>query len=390
MKTILLGWDLGEGFSYVLQLRQIADALAAAGHRPVLALRSLEAVGDLLADRPHPVVQAPWLIGRVHGEAAVQGLYPTGFADLMAVNGFSSVDHLLSMQRGWRDLIDVVRPDLVVARYAPVLMSAAYGRVPTVLFGDPYVVPPADAAQFPVFSDDVPPYADQAALLDIVREVQARYGAPQPERLTDIYRGDRRVVLGLPACDPYRADRREPCVGMFETAPPLPDAPGEGVHAYLAGSDAETWLLLEALVEAGLPTRVFVRDTVPELIAAIDASPLARLDQPPPVFEACAGARLVVHHGGPNTAYAALASGRPQLVLPRELDQWLTARGMAESGDGVLVSMEAGVGAVAEQIRRLATAPEAQAAARASAVAMRAQRLHGAWQAVVDACLALV
>ena len=114
MKTILLGWDLGEGFSYVLQLRQIADALAAAGHRPVLALRSLEAVGDLLADRPHPVVQAPWLIGRVHGEAAVQGLYPTGFADLMAVNGFSSVDHLLSMQRGWRDLIDVVRPDLVV------------------------------------------------------------------------------------------------------------------------------------------------------------------------------------------------------------------------------------------------------------------------------------
>ena len=181
-----------------------------------------------------------------------------------------------------------------------------------------------------------------------------------------------------------------PEVQIIAAGLPLPDAPGEGVHAYLAGSDAETWLLLEALVEAGLPTRVFVRDTVPELIAAIDASPLARLDQPPPVFEACAGARLVVHHGGPNTAYAALASGRPQLVLPRELDQWLTARGMAESGDGVLVSMEAGVGAVAEQIRRLATAPEAQAAARASAVAMRAQRLHGAWQAVVDACLALV
>ncbi len=390
MKTILLGWDLGEGFSYVLQLRQIADALAAAGHRPVLALRSLESVGRLLADRPYPVLQAPWLIGRLSPEAQARGLWPTSFADLMAVNGFGSEDHLLSMQRGWRDLIDLVRPDLVVARYAPVLMSAAYGRVPTVLFGDPYVVPPADASTFPAFRDDIPPYADQGQLLETVRRVHARYGAPQPARLTDIYRGERRVVLGLSAFDPYRDTRQETCAGMFETAPPPPDESGEGVHAYLSGSDAVTWQLLEALVEAGLPTRVYVRDSDAGLLEAIDASPLTRLEQPPPVFEACAGARLVVHHGGPNTAYAALACGRPQLVLPRVLDQWLTARGMAETGDGALVSTEDSVADVGAWIHRLATDPAAQATARASAASMRARGLHGAWQAVVDACLALL
>ena len=172
MKTILLGWDLGHGFNYVVQLRQIADALAAAGHRPVLALRSLESVGRLLADRSYPVLQAPWLIGRLSPQA--QGWWPTSFADLMAVNGFGSEDHLLSMQRGWRDLIDLVRPDLVVGRYAPVLMSAAYGRIPSVLFGSPYAIPPADGATFPEFRRDVPAYADQGRMLETARRVHAR------------------------------------------------------------------------------------------------------------------------------------------------------------------------------------------------------------------------
>ena len=100
MKTILLGWELGAGFGYCLQLRQLADALADAGHRPVLALRTLDYAHRLFADRPYPVLQAPWLIGRLTPQALADGFNPTGFADLIACNGFCSVDHLYSMLRG--------------------------------------------------------------------------------------------------------------------------------------------------------------------------------------------------------------------------------------------------------------------------------------------------
>ena len=61
----LLGWDLGAGFGYCLQLREVATALAAAGHEPVVALRSLEHVHRLFADCYFPVLQAPWVTGRL-------------------------------------------------------------------------------------------------------------------------------------------------------------------------------------------------------------------------------------------------------------------------------------------------------------------------------------
>lgn len=390
MKTVLLGWDLGQGFSYVVQLRRIADSLAASGYEPVLVLRSLEWSGQLLADSPYPVLQAPYVIGRLSPTAAARGFRPTSFADLMAVNGFGSTDHLLSMQRGWRDLIDLVKPDLVVARYAPLLALAAHGRVPVVVFGCAYSVPPADGTTFPRFRTDIPPYESQDVLLDIVREVQLRSGAPVPTCLTDVYRGDRRVVLGLRNYDPYREVRREPCAGMFESAPPLATLPGEGVHAYLAGSDALSRLAVYGLIASGLPCRVFVRDADAALLAEIDDSPLTLLPAPPDVFAACSGAAVVVHHGGPNTAYAAMASGRPQVLMPRVLDQWLTATKLAVEPFASIVRPEQTAEEIGAEIRRLALDPDAHDAAGEAAGAMRRDELHGAWQHVVTACLDLL
>ena len=389
MKTILLGWELGAGFGYCLQLRQLADALAAAGHRPVLALRTLDHAHRLFADRPYPVLQAPWLIGRLSREARVHGFNPTGFADLMACNGFGSVDHLYSMLRGWRDLIDLLRPDLVVTRYAPLLALAAYGRLPAVVFGSAYSTPPADGPEFPRLLYDVPPYANQSRMLETVRAVQKRFGARLPDTLAEIYRGERRVVLGLPEFD-YRKLRREPCAGMFEDAPPPRPVDADGFHAYLSGGDSAAWLAVEALIGSGLPGQIYARDADPALSERVADSPIRWLDKPPDAIAAAAGAALVVHHGGPGTAYAALAAGRPQMLLPQVMDQWLTSIALAETAHAEIVDDEAPPAVVADQLRRLATQAGARRSALAAAHDLQQRGMHGAWRRVVEACQALL
>ena len=390
MKTILLGWELGAGFGYCLQLRQLADALAGAGQRPVLALRTLDYAHRLFADRTYPVLQAPWLIGRLTPQALADGFNPTGFADLMACNGFGSVDHLYSMLRGWRDLIDQLRPDLIVARYAPLLSLAAYGRLPAVVFGSAYSTPPADGPYFPQLLYDVAPYADQAQMLETVRDVQRRFGAPLPDALAEIYRGERRVVLGLPELDPYRGTRREPCAGMFEDAPPPHEIDADGFHAYLAGCGPTATLAVEALIESGLPGQIYARDSDPSLAARVAGSPIRWLDTPPDAIAAASGAALVVHHGGPGMAYAALAAGRPQVLLPQVLDQWLTACALDEYPHGLLLEDGITVPQVAERMARLAGDAVARRSAFDAACAIQAQGMHGAWRRVVEACQALL
>lgn len=385
-KRILLGWELGAGFGYCLQLRRVADALAAAGHRPVLALRTLDYAHRLFADRAYPVLQAPWLIGRLTPQARAHGFEPTGFADLMACNGFGSVDHLYSMLRGWRDLIDALRPDLVVTRYAPLLALAAYGRLPAVVFGSAYSTPPADGPEFPRLMDDVEPYADQAHMLETVRAVQQRFGAPRPDTLAEIYRGQRRVVLGLPELDPYRQTRREPCAGMFEDAPPPSAVATDTVHAYLAGDGPGAWQAVEALLASGLQGQIYARDADPALAARLAGSPIRWLESPPGAIDAAASAALVVHHGGPGTAYAALSAGRPQLLLPQVMDQWLTALALAQAPHARIVAEEAAPEEAAEQLRRLATDPVARQSAFDAAIDLQARGMHGAWRRVVEAC----
>jgi len=390
MKRILLGWELGAGFGYCLQLRQLADALAAAGHQPLLALRTLDYAHRLFADRRYPVLQAPWLIGRLSPQAQAHGFDATGFADLMACNGFGSVDHLYSMLRGWRDLIDLLKPDLVVTRYAPLLALAAYGRLPAVVYGSAYSTPPAHGPDFPRLLFDVEPYADQARMLETVRTVQQRFGAPRPETLAEIYRGERRVVLGLPELDPYRATRREPCFGMFEDAPPPREVASDRVHAYLAGDGRGAWQAVEALLASGLPGQVYARDADPALAERVAGTAIRWLDSPPEAIAAAASASLVVHHGGPGTAYAALAAGRPQLLLPQVMDQWLTSLALAQAPHAELVADEAGPDVVAGQLHRLATDPVARQSAFAAAVDLQARGMHGAWRRVVEACQCLL
>ena len=305
MARILLGWELGNGIGYARRLAAIADRLAATGHQPILALRDI----GVLPNCAHPILQAPLVVGRLR--PGTRSFIPAGFADLITCNGFGSVDHLWSILRTWQELIKLCRPELVVAEYAPCLVLAAWRRLPTVLTGTPYLMPPADGMTFPERAG-VRPYAEQAQLLKVMREVRSASGGVAPERVTQPFAEAARVVYGLPELDPWSGQRRERLCGSWQPIIPatLPDRPR--LFAYLSPQTPGFMEAARAIAAARIPGQAYMPGCPPELEPALSASAIVVRPEPPSLIEAVGRASLVFHHGGHDTAQMALALGRPQ------------------------------------------------------------------------------
>ena len=390
-KKVLLCWELGGGTGYTGWLVEIARGLQARGCKTTLALRELVSGVHLTAGLDAPVLPAPVAPSGLPKESGGRGFHPCGFADLMLANGFGQTHMLNALVRAWRGIIDQVRPDLIVGAYCPVLGVAAYGRVPLALIGYGYTMPPADQATFPLFRSDRQPYADQGELLARVRRVQKSLGAPLPERLTDIYRGEARFILSFPEIDPYRTTRNEAVVGYLEDLgdiTPLPTPPR--FYAYLVGGNPFVRKLVEGLTHCGLPGAIYLRDPNMAPPTNLEQRGIAWLTRPPPLDEAIAGASVVVHHGGANTLHTALGAARPQVLVPRNLDQSVMAREAETFRIAVRLDRDADPETIGERLRRVATEPRVLRNLDAYARLIRARRQHNALPRVIETCLTLV
>jgi EryCIII-like glycosyltransferase len=381
MAVILFGWELGNGLGYARRLAAIADRLSAEGHQPVLALRDPAALGTAR----HWIVRAPEVVGRLR--PGIRGFVPAGFADLMACNGFGSVDHLLQILRGWDAVIEEVRPALVVAEYAAVLVLASWRRVPTVLIGTPYLMPPADGISFPERSG-IRPYAEQDAVLEVMRLAQAARHAPLPERVTQPFAETTRVPYGLPELDPWTRQRREQLNGVWERAAPAPLPAEPRLFTYLSPQAPAFPAAAEGLARAGLPGEAFIPDCPETVATALAGGGVTVLSEPPPLTAVLARASLVFHHGGFDTAQTALALGRPQLILPRYLDQRLTGEALSALGTGALLNRaKASPQSAAEALRDLAADAALARRAELRATLIRRRGIGDALGSSVSAAL---
>ena len=132
MATVLLGNQWGGGVGHAKKCLLIADAMHERGHRPLFAVPDLVAARPVLGAVPYPVLQAPVWKGRILRRQPTRT-----FADIMATHAFADEQVFSVLARGWETLIDTVKPDLVVADYAPLLCLVARDRLPLVALGVP-------------------------------------------------------------------------------------------------------------------------------------------------------------------------------------------------------------------------------------------------------------
>ncbi|MGI9416142.1 MAG: glycosyltransferase [Hyphomicrobiales bacterium] len=367
MKTVLFAWELGEGLGHAAPLVAIADALVALGAKsgtpvkPVFAFKDPLFARHALGERPYAVLPAPAYPRhiKIHGDVGA-------FSEVLANTGFARKGDLEVMVRAWDDLFHALDADLVVADYSPTACVAARGRLPVMVTGNGYLVPPHTMASYPALRGDQVSSQSQTALLETVNAVFSERGVAPLDRLPQVLEGSARAVFTLPELDPYRAFRDEPVLGHYHGTL-TPAEPAAAPHIFYYGQTEHQSLaeIAKAIAEAGIAMSCYCRGPESVAMRFLEIVGAEVYAEPPPLQNALARASLVISHAGSGITHGALMVGRPQILIPDHLESSITA---------VRVKMM-GVGEIFEPYSRLSRTKRQDGDPRTELTAM-IRRLH--------------
>ena len=336
MRTILLTYEFGAGLGHLNRLIAVAKRLA--GHRLIFALPD-RALGE-------PVIR------RTFGEAAdvrsgviwpapvdpgVRQVPTHTFADVISLFGFGDPKRLREAAERGRKLLDETAPDLIVADFAPTLRLASEKRVPTIVVGNGYTVPPAGCLLPPMRSweTEVNPVsrAAEARLLAAVNDYRAASGGASIDHFADLLSGDRSFACTVAEFDPYRSVRTAATVWPFNVpdvrpGPVVPERQGSPVFCYFQRDHPALHAVIGGISRVKARCEVYVQGADPQVVAARCGRNVAIHRNPVDFSTVLPRTRVLVHHAGLGTAYAGLLAGTPQLLLPLNLEHAITARGV--------------------------------------------------------------
>lgn len=301
----------------------LGSALAARGHSVQFAVGDPLALVALAGSWiPSDIYQAPQVMPPpqlVMKRAPVDGL-----ADSMAIAGFDEKQTLLTLSAVWRDLLLLLRPDVIVAFGSSVAWLIGPTVAPTLAIGPGMALPPALGSSFPRLSAESVELADETLMLANANAALARLGQPSLATLSEVMTNCSTLLYGLPIFDPYLQLRRDVTTGVLGTMPlPTLPPPGRRIVAFLdahcPGIEAIILTLpaLEALqIDVHITRATAGMRRFLEQQSAVEVWMEHR-----ELLEQSDAASLIVHHGAQDVAQRAICAGRPQFILPWTREQ---------------------------------------------------------------------
>jgi UDP:flavonoid glycosyltransferase YjiC (YdhE family) len=332
MARIALAWELGGGSGHVAALVAAGNALQDAGHTVQLHLRDMSAGSDLPGAARLPRAPAPvWAGPQVHAA-------PRNYAEILTNFGYASTDALRPLLSAWRERVKNV--DLLVCNTAPAgHLAARLLGIPSLEISQGYNVPPAAFPSPPLADWGAAPVAELAAadrcVLEVINSVLRASRVSELATIGELIE-PRAFLLTYPELDVYGPRTGGEYLGVLE-------APAAGVRAkwppgaprvflFLPPDHPQLTRLVNALDEWGWPAAGYLRGG-----ASIEAVPsnVNFSSQPLDVARALSESHLVVSHAGHTFAAQTLLAGRPALLLPMHLEQFLTMRRVVRMGAGL-------------------------------------------------------
>lgn len=388
MARVLLGWEFGANRGHAVRLTAIADALQAAGHDIRFAVSRLDAMHAQKVPAAS-IWQAPVSPRMMAGRARVTGPV-VGMADILMRLGMDDPLIVASMLSGWHQLFEAIRPDLVIADFAPFLLLAARGRLPTVSVGTGFSSPPSGMTTLPTLIPGASG-TDQVALLAALNDGLARAGEPPMAALPEMFAADRPIVATFGELDPYVQDRSEKLVFPEAHVPVAPVGGGDEIFAYFPDFIPAESPLWAGLAASGLKVRIHIGLGDAAIQAAVARHGLIVEPEPVPFARIAERSRLLVSHGGHGFVCAGLVAGLPQVVCHFDLEKLTHGLALARAGLGGHVALSAiQTQPFAESLAKLHRDDAIAARARAAAPDFRARPQMPFQQAVREAVAVLV
>ncbi|MBK9624087.1 MAG: hypothetical protein IPO38_05865 [Rhodocyclaceae bacterium] len=359
MASILYAWEFGANLGHVGAFMPLARSLRDQGHAVHWAVTQPASVGDFLASQNFACVAAP-----VIPELSRPGP-PLSYADILLRFGYADAKALFGLVGAWAELMRLTGAQLVMADHAPTaVLAARILGLPVMLFSNGFTVPPRHSP-LPNMRpwSPLPPQVlvdlDAAALSNI-NLVLKRFGhAPLPH-LANLFDVAEESLVSFPELDHY-ADR-----GPARYWGSLPSAGGgarldwpvvgagkKKIFAYLRREAVHAESALMALHALGHSTLIYFPEISSEFVARFSAPHLRFAAQPADIDQMTRDADLAVTYSSLATTTAFLLAGKPLLLLPTHLEQFLVARRVVDMGAGAVVSPEAAVGDLIPTVNEL-------------------------------------
>ncbi|MGB1884984.1 MAG: glycosyltransferase [Gammaproteobacteria bacterium] len=367
MARILFTWELGGGSGHVRPYVDIITTLLTQGHEVSFALRNLHVAQPVLGDLNVRCFQAPYLLPRF-----CDVVLPVDCSSKVLVNnGYDHADHLSGLIAGWRNLYEVIAPDVIIFDYSPTAMLAARnwpaGRI---AIGTGFHLPPS-IDPLPRFDGT---YDEQAhgldrRLLAVINEAGAHYGVQPLARVSELFAADRTLLRTFPELDHYQQRREGEYVGVLPAPtgaePQWPAAPGKRVFAYL--KPFETLPALLKILHESRHSTIVHGDGIPAALEQqFDTETITFSKKPVDMKGVCRDADFAITNAGHGTAAELLLGGVPSLLLPLAAEQDLVAANVERLGAGLVAPKRAPAG-MAQKISRLCLEPDFRTAAAAFA-----------------------
>lgn len=395
MSRILYCWELGAGYGHIAAFLPVARRLRQAGHDVIFVLKNLQFADVLLGDEAFGYLQAPvyWPDGRPLPAAL-------NYAGILANTGYTDPTSLYSRANAWRALYRHLKPDLLVFDHAPTAQLAARGLPLTgALFGGGFQIPPA-SHPLPALRPWLPTapreLADtEARVLAGANAVAARLEAPTLRTLADLFETSETFLCTWPELDAYpqRVSARYWGPALHATAgsePRWPTGSALKLFGYLRPEYPALGPLLQALAASGWSCLLHIPGASAAFADQHAGANLHICAQPLRLEAALGTCDLAVHHGGAATGAACLLAGKPQLVLPMQIEQAINARHIASIGAGIQLPAETVKPNFRALLKDLSARPDYAAAAKAFGAKYAGFEPDAQAQAIAERCLSLI
>ena len=345
MARIVFAWEFGGGLGHIQYDLPLAKVLKERGHEVICIMKHVIDTGKIFGDHEIEIMQAPlW-------QVTVKQL-PTSYSYPETLFNLGYLVHggLLSMAKAWKNLLDPIKPDLIVADHAPTALIATHGSdCKRVLYGTGFFSPPKKNPMPSIIPwvkapDGLIEYSENKAL-QTINDVLKELGAPLLQQLYNLFEVDEDFLGTFAELDHYQD--REPTKYW---GPVLSHSGGESplwpkgssskkIFCYIKPAYPHFEELLNGLQQAEVSVIVYAPEVPEEIIRKYQTGKLLFHQKPVDMHKVCKETDMVICHAGHGTVAFTLHRGKPMLLLPEhgQIDQILTARNVVKLKAGLML-----------------------------------------------------
>ena len=344
MARLVYSWEFGANFGHIGAFLPLGRALRDRGHEVQWIVTQTGPASRLLRREGFVWLQAP------HASEITLKNPPLSYADILLRFGYANADDLMGLVVAWRELYRLGAAQLVLADHAPTAVLAARTMgLPVMLFSNGFTVPPRLRPM-----PNMRPWQNfpEAQLLGLedhaltsINKVLQQFGQPALSALHELFDVEEEALITYPELDHYanRGPARywgslpNAAIGI---APPWPAVQGKRIFAYLRPETPHADAALQVLNRLGQPAVIYFPGLPDGLKNRWQAAHMAFVTEPVDIERAAREADVAITYSSLATTTAFLMAGKPLMLLPSHLEQFLLARRIVEMGAGRVLSAE--------------------------------------------------